>query len=395
MLVKTFKLRMLTPLVIVTFFSFVCYAIFSSPEQSQRKPSVTIDPSVEVIPTISGNHSVTIAAQGLIVAPNKAISLIPQVSGVIAKIHPNFMLGGFIPAGEAIVKIEQTDYQIALDEAQAKLTLALASLTMEKGLQRLAKKEFKLNENKFIDDGENKSLALRVPQLKQAQAQVQLAQIDVEKAKLSLKRTHLTLPYDVRILSINTTIGELINQQTAVAVLVKAKKRWLALKFKAKNIDRLSARTSNEKGSFVNFYLNKQTYQGEVISLLADLVSSTKMGGAIVEVTPSTTDENTKLKSPLLIGTHISATIAAGTIHDAYAIPIGALINNKQVLVVDSHQLLQSRPAKLQWQSKGKVIVDLQLKANDQIVTSQVFGIATGTKVNAIKRIELKNGTLL
>jgi RND family efflux transporter MFP subunit len=395
MLVKTFKLRMLAPLVIVTFFSFVCYAIFASPLQSQRKPSVTIAPSVEVIPTISENHSVTIAAQGLIVAPNKAISLIPQVSGVIAKAHPNFILGGFIPAGESIVKIEQTDYKIALDEAQAKLTLALASLTMEKGQQRLARKEFTLNENKFIDDGENKSLALRGPQLKQAQAQVQLAQIDVEKAQISLKRTNLTLPYDVRILSINTTIGELINQQTAVALLAKANKRWLALKFKAKDIARLSARTVDETGSLVNFYLNKQTYQGEVISLLADLVSSTKMAGAIVEVTPSTSDGNSKFESPLLIGTHVSATIAAGSIDDAYAIPIGAMINNKQVLVVDSNQLLQSRPAKLQWQFKDKVIVELQLNANDQIVTSQVFGIATGTKVNAIKRIELTKGTLL
>ncbi|MFT5758815.1 MAG: RND family efflux transporter MFP subunit [Alteromonadaceae bacterium] len=399
MLVKTIKLRILAYLVIVTFFSFVCYAILSSPQQSQRKPSVAIAPSVEVISTTSRNHSVTIAAQGLIVAPNKAISLIPQVSGIITITHQNFILGGFIPAGEPIVRIEQTDYTIALDEAQAKLTLAQASLTMEQGQQRLAKKEFKLNDNKFIDDGNNKSLALRVPQLKQAQARVQLAQSEVEKARVSLKRTNLTIPYDVRILSINTTIGELINQQTAVAVLVKANKRWLALKFKAKDIDRLSARTADKKGSFVNFYLNKQTYQGEVISLLADLVSSTKMAGAIVEIipflSPSTMDEDAKLESPLLIGTHISATIAAGTINDAYAIPIEALINNKQVFIVDSTQLLQSRPAKLQWQSKDKVIVDIKLNANDQIVTSQVFGIATGTKVNAIKRIELKKGTIL
>jgi hypothetical protein len=123
------------------------------------------------------------------------------------------------------------------------------------------------------------------------------------------------------------------------------------------------------------------------------------MAGAIVEIipflSPSTMDKNAKLESPLLIGTHISATIAAGTINDAYAIPIEALINNKQVFVVDSTQLLQLRPAKLQWQSKDKVIVDIKLNANDQIVTSQVFGIATGTKVNAIKRIEIKKGTLL
>jgi len=395
MLAKALKLRIVAPLVIITFFSFVCYAILASPEQSQRKPLVTIPPSVEVISTTSANHNVTIAAQGLIVAPNKAISLTPQVSGVIVKTHANFIVGGFIPAGESIARIEQTDYKIALDEAHAKLTLAMASLAMEQGKQRLAKKEFKLNDNKFIDDGENKALALRVPQLKQAQAQVQLAKIDVEKATISLKRTNLSLPYDVRILLINTTIGELINEQTTIAVLAKANKRWLALKFKAKDIDRLTAKTADKKGSFVSFYFNKQTYNGEVISLLADLVSSTKMAGAIVEIIPSTADKNSELESSLLIGTHVSATIAAGAINGAYAIPMSALINMKQVFVVDLNQLLQSRAAKVLWQSKDNVIVDLQLNTNDKIVTSQVFGIATGTKVNPIERIEPKEETLL
>jgi len=381
MLAKIIKLRILTPLFIVTFFSFVCYAIFISPPQNHRKSAITVEPTVEIISTTPANHNVSITAQGVITAQNKEIRLAPQVSGVIVKTHKNFIVGGLIPAGDSIIKIESIDYLIALEQAQAKLALAMASLAIEQGQQRLAKKEFELNGAKFVDDGKNKTLALRTPQLKQAQAQVQLAKSDVEKANIALRRTNLKLPYDVRVLSVNKTTAELVNQQTPVAVLAKANERWLALKFKAKNIDRLTAKTTDKVGSLVQFSLNNQTYQGEVISLLANLVNATKMSGAVIKVNNLTTAESEEVNNSLLIGAHISATIAAGIINDAYAIPRESFINNRSVFVVDKNRLLQSRPAILKWQSKDKVIVDVELEINDKIVTSQVFGIATGSKV--------------
>jgi len=386
---KSPSLRFLTPFVIVTFFSLVCYAIFASPPQSHRKPAKTIAPSVEVITTSPANHNITISAQGLITAPNKALSLIPQVPGVIVKTHQNFIPGGLIPAGDIILQIEQTDFKILLSEALAKLALAKASLTIEQGQQRLAKREFSLNDTFFVDDGENKALALRMPQLKQAQAQVQLAQNAVEKAHISLQRTNLTLPYDARVLSINSTTGELINQQKPVAVLTKENERWLELKFAANNIDRVTARTLKNKGSLVTFSLNNKEYQGEVISLLADLVNSTRMSGAIVDVKNFKQKPGEKRNSSLLIGTHISASITAGKINNAYAIPREALINNKHVYVVDKHKLLRSRKAILKWQSDEKVIVDIKLEANDQVITSKVFGIVAGTKVKSIKQVNL------
>jgi len=383
---KFLNFRLLIPFIIITFFSLVCYAIIASPEQSHRKAAITIVPSVEVSDTIAANHKVAISAQGLIIAPNKAISLLPQVSGVIVKAHKNFIPGGFIPAGNSIVEIEQTDFKILLSEAQAKLTLAEVSLTIEQGQQRLAKREFFLNDTLFVDDGENKALALRVPQLHRAQAQVQLAKSAVEKAQISLQRTNLSLPYAVRVLSINAATGELITQQKAVALLTKANERWLELKFPAKNIDRVKARTHKNSGSLVTFSVNNQEYQGEVISLLADLVNSTRMSGAIVEVKdlkPKLAERN---NNALLIGAHVSASIMAGNIKNAYAIPRAAFINNKEVFVVDKYQYLRSRKAVLKWHSEDKVIVDIKLEANDKIITSQVFGIALGTKVKPIKQ---------
>jgi multidrug efflux pump subunit AcrA (membrane-fusion protein) len=389
MLAKISNLRIISPLFIITFFALVCYAIFASPPQSKRNAVKLIAPSVGVVTTKPMDHPVTIAAQGLIIAPHRAISLMPQVSGLIVNTHQNFIPGGLIPAGNHIVQIEQTDFKILLNEAQAKLSLAIASLTIEQGRQRLAKKEFALNDTNFVDDGENKALALRAPQLKQAQAKVQLAKNDVSKAQISLQRTNLSLPYDARVLSITTTTGEFIGLQKTIAVLTKANERWLELKFPAKYIDRLRAKTAKSKGSLVTFTLNNKSYQGEVISLLADLVNSTKMSGAIVEVKSLNPNADQQYKTSLIIGTHISATIAAGIINKAYSIPRRSFINNKQVYVVDKNQQLQSRIAALKWEFDNKAIVDIDLEENDQIVTNQIFGIVPGSKVNAIEQVKL------
>jgi multidrug efflux pump subunit AcrA (membrane-fusion protein) len=386
------NLRILSSLALITFFTFTCYAIFSSPPQSDRKPPNKIDPSVEVIKTEQTDHQVTISAQGLITASNKTITLASQVSGVIAKTHSNFIPGGLIPAGEVIVQIDQTDFEIALSDAQAKLILAKESLKLEQGQQRLAKREFALNNNMFVDDGENKALALRVPQLRKVQAQVLLAQNDVKKAEVSLQRTRLILSYDSRVLSVFKTQGELTNQQTSVGVLTKANEHWLELKFRAKNMGRLVTRTTESSGALVTFNINNKRYHGEVISLLADLVNATKMSGVIVEINMRSLIESEAANSALLIGTYISATIAAGTIHNAYAIPRESLINNQGVFVVDKNRLLQSRPATLKWESKDSAIVDIELEMDDQVITSQVFGIAVGTKVNAINKVKTNKG---
>ncbi len=389
MLLRVINLGILSAVCFIMLFSLALYAIFSSPPQSARAQVIRIAPSVEVITANALDHPVTITAQGLVIAPNKAISLTPQVSGLIIKTHQQFILGGLIPAGDSIIQIEQTDFKIGLNEAEAKLSLAIASLSMEQGQQRLAKKEFELNDRKFVDDGENKALALRAPQLKQAKAQVQLAKNAVTKAEISLQRTNLVLPYDARVLSITATVGEFINQQQAIAVLTKANERWLALKFPAKFIDRLTIRTPEKEGSLVSFHSNNQAYQGEVISLLADLVSATKLSGAIVNVKKLKQTTGEDFKSSLLIGTHISATITAGVINNGYAIPREALINNNHVYVVDKNQHLQSRVTTLKWESKHKAIVAINLEEHDKIITGQVFGLITGTKVKAIEQVNL------
>jgi hypothetical protein len=91
MLAKILSLRIISPFFIITFFSLICYAIFASPPQSKRNTVKLINPSVGIVTTKAMDHPVTIAAQGLIIAPHRAISLIPQVSGLIVNTQQNFI----------------------------------------------------------------------------------------------------------------------------------------------------------------------------------------------------------------------------------------------------------------------------------------------------------------
>ena len=382
MMNKWLKSQVLIPLILTCGFITVSYAIVSSPPQSKRKTPEYIEPVVEVITSTNASYDVNIKAQGLIKPAQKQVNLASLVSGKVVSVHRNFIPGGFIPAGETILQIETADYELALKDAEAKTAVAQASLVLEKGQQRLAKKQLELSKSTYSIDGNNDALALalRKPQLKQAKAEFALTQNDVEKARLALERTRLTLPFDALVLEANSTNGEAITQGNTAGVFARANKYWLELKVQQKHLHRLHARTLTRNGSLVSFKANGYRYRGEVISLRTNLVSTTRMGGVIVEVVKPFSSNHPSL----IIDSHVSATVQAGTIKNALKLPRNALINDQQIFVVDSANKLQVRDIKIQWEMNDNTIVQASLAPDDRVVVSRIFGIAPGSIVNPV-----------
>ncbi|MEX0299062.1 MAG: biotin/lipoyl-binding protein, partial [Kordiimonas sp.] len=194
------KSRVLLPAVLSMGFAIVSYALIASTPESKKRKAEYIAPLVEVVDVKESTHEVVVNAQGLVGAAGQEIALKPQVSGRIEAVHSNFRPGALIPAGQIIVQIEKSDYEIALDEAAAKLAKAKASVALEKGQQQIAREEFELLGDDFDFDENSRALALRAPQLKQFEAEEAIAQSAYDRARLALERTHMRLPYDVLVL---------------------------------------------------------------------------------------------------------------------------------------------------------------------------------------------------
>ena len=74
--------------------------------------------------------------------PRTQISLIPQVSGRITYVNPDFIEGGFFEAGETLIRIDDADYHLAATRAAALVAQAQQGLIREQADAELAETEW-------------------------------------------------------------------------------------------------------------------------------------------------------------------------------------------------------------------------------------------------------------
>ena len=89
------------------------------PPETKEIPDVA--PLVQVLPLVESSASFRIASQGT-VRPRTETILSAEVSGPIVSISPKFIAGGVFAAGEELMRIDPTNYAVAVDQAKALLT---------------------------------------------------------------------------------------------------------------------------------------------------------------------------------------------------------------------------------------------------------------------------------
>ncbi|TYB84235.1 MAG: hypothetical protein FXF54_12305, partial [Kosmotoga sp.] len=111
----------------------VKYFLSSRPMPKMSKPEKII-PSVTVKNIKPSEHQVSISAYGNVKIKN-AVEIKSQVSGIVTYVSDNLDLGEFVEEGNILVKIEKTDYEIALEKSLSALKQAQSNLALEKGKQ--------------------------------------------------------------------------------------------------------------------------------------------------------------------------------------------------------------------------------------------------------------------
>ncbi|MGF5867516.1 efflux RND transporter periplasmic adaptor subunit, partial [Klebsiella pneumoniae] len=128
---------------------------------------------------------------------------------------------------DVLVQLDNTDYRIELQTAQAALAQARSTLTSELGNQVVAQSDFELL-GLNVDERE-RALILRKPQLEAAKATVQSAQAGVERAKVNLERTILRAPFDGVVVSREASVGAQVSTSTALGVLASSEAYWISV----------------------------------------------------------------------------------------------------------------------------------------------------------------------
>lgn len=178
----------------------------------QGKPVVTVGP----LQRTKMPYKVT--AYGTL-NPRQVLELKTQVSGEIVWTHEDLVPGGMLAKDTVLFKVDERDYSIALDTAEARYAEAQADVEIEQGRYEIAQLEWSAWQENQNRSKTPSPLALREPQKAKAEAKRRGISAQMRRAKLVLERTVVRAPWSASVVSANVALGQVLVAGAPVGTL--------------------------------------------------------------------------------------------------------------------------------------------------------------------------------
>ncbi len=302
--------------------------LLTKPETKRTPPPVS-SPLVQVTPASVGEAELTIRALGTIKAAQQTV-VRAQVTGQVEALGANFEAGGLVDKGDLLVQIDPADYQYALELQQSALDRARADYDLEMGQQRVARTEIDQLNKTMPGSVKNSSLALRVPQLAQARADLQSAETQVEKAQLDRERTTIVAPYNALVVSRDVSLGSQATTAEALATLVGTDEYRIEAAIALDKLHDLGLKRFDGAKAQV-FSGSGKVRNGKVLHAIGTLDETTRMGRVLITVPDPLGLQNAE--PALFLGDQAEVLLSAGTLQDVAVLPRSALRGENQVWV--------------------------------------------------------------
>ena len=363
---------------LVLAFAIVCLCavvsaalLYTSP-QTQREERKRPPRLVRTIRVEPRTERIVVTAHGVVI-PARQVVMQAQVNGRVVRQHESLVPGGRIPRGAELIRIDPADYDLALAEKEAALEEAEFELAVEKGRQVVASREWKLLQGDLPDSEANRSLALREPHLKKAEALVRKAKNLIAVAKLDLSRTEVVAPFNAVVLEEKMEIGQLVDRGLEVCTLAGSDEFWVRVSLPIEKLRWITFPNGTSPGAAATVFLDTGEGEsvgrdGRVVRLLGDLETKGRMARILISVHDPLTGKN---KQPLLLGSYVRVEIDAGTLGDVLAVPRSAVREGNMLWVVNPEQRLDIRKANVLWSRADTVLVASECIAeNESLVVS-------------------------
>jgi RND family efflux transporter MFP subunit len=339
---------------------------------------------VEVIQAEYGDFRPVIVETGTVAAARE-VQLAPEVGGRILGLHPDFTPGGFIKAGERVLRIDPADFQNTLSQRKNELRQAQTELALEMGRQQVARRDFELLGER-LPEGAN-DLVLREPQLAAAKTQVEAAQAALEQAQTDLHRTELRSPFDAQILGRSVNLGSQVSRGMPVAEIVGIKKYWVMATVPPSKLPFIQFPQADEPGASVELAKRSAgdvsvSRTGQLYRLVGELEPNTRLAKIIIEVEdPLSRSEASAGKAPLLIGEFLEVRITGKTLKDVARMPIDYLRKNDTIWVMNQADKLEIRQPEILFKDARHAYLRSGLEGGERIVTSSLSRVTEGAEL--------------
>ncbi len=379
---EMFALTVASLVILLASGAVATYMLKSRPQPERRKsvPSAQI---VSIRNLATTSQQVTVPVMGSVV-PAVEIDLRSRVTGEVLWIHPEFVEGGIVKKGQALIRIDPTEYELVLIRKKAVIEGAILDLKIEEGRQDIARSEWEILglEEKATDM--DRELALRQPQLAANRANLEAARAEVKQAELDLERTVIKAPFNAVILSADANVGALVTVQSTLAHLVRSDSFFIEALLP---LDRLEwvhiPENSRDAGSIVEIVSDSgRTLPGHIYKLLGDLEPSGRLARILIEVNdPLDLGRKNGDRRPLLLGDYVSARIEGRSVQNVFVIDRQHLRDGNMVYIADEDDRMQVRVVDIVW-SSGDHVLARGLKNGEKLIISDVPAPVEGMKVS-------------
>jgi RND family efflux transporter MFP subunit len=255
-----------------------------------------------------------------------------EVSGAIVEISPAFVAGGIFDAGEVLLRIDPTNYSVAVRQAEA----------LVKQRQIEYDGASKLRSQGYRAESEYASAA----------AALASAEAELVRARRNLERTEIRVPYDGIVRNKDADIGQFVSTGTRLGVTF------------ATDVAEVRLPLTDRDLAFVNLpYAAELTESGEgsgpVVTLSAVQRGRPTEWSARIVRSEGVVDENSRVTyavarvedpyrlrsdgDALPVGSFVSASIDGRSTDGLLRVPRYALRGSDQLLFVDDDNILRIR----------------------------------------------------
>jgi RND family efflux transporter MFP subunit len=353
---------------------------------AQRRPPVHQARFVEVRELNPSAREVVVDVMGTVV-PAREVGVAAEVAGRIVWVSPELVPGGRFTAGDELARIERSDYELAVAQAEASLEVARAELAQEMGQQAVALREFELLGDEEMSE-EDQALVLRAPQLNMARAVVASAESALAEARLDLERTTVRAPFDCVVKERQMELGGRVNAGASLATVVGVEKYWVEVSVPIDELHWIDIPGVNaETGSDARVYDSAAWGTGEfragrVFRLRPDLETSGRMARLLVEVqNPLDLTVAVESRHPLVLGAYVRVEIAGKTVPNVVAVDREYVHEGNQVWIFSNDDTLDVREVEIVWSDDEKVYVDGGLRKGELLVVSDIATPVPGMKL--------------
>lgn len=407
------------------------------PSETSRTVRTIEARSLDIVPTVTGYGTVQ---------PATVWTAVAQVSGQIVYMHSNFRRGAVLDEGTEILRIDPTDYELAIAEAEANIRSAEAKLAElrvseqnSRELLDLERRSLDLKEDQLKRtqellgrgtvsqsnvDAEQRDTISQRSRVKDIENQLRLlpTQIEVQEqqiavnrsrlatARLNLERTRIVLPFRARVSQVNVEetqfvqTGSTLGSADDISVSeVEAQFTIARISQFGRTISRLVGNSAFTQQNFRQLAQQADLYavvrlpsavlpvewRGRIVRASDEIAQQTRTVGIVAAVEGSYESAVPGKRPPLTKGMFVEVELRGPKIERQIVVPRSA-VHGGRVYLVDDENRLAIRPVTTGLVQGDTVVVEEGLSPGDRIVVSDLDPALPGMLLKPVSDEDLQ-----